>query len=77
MLLTKKRFHVKDLLNQLHKTLSMIVQMEPKKIIKHIELGRCVKHKTRSRKLITWIKFFGHCISHHEVNLVETDLVEE
>lgn len=55
----------------------MIVQMKPPKIIKQIELGRYAKRKTGSRKLITCIKYLGHCISHHEVNLVETGIAEE
>lgn len=55
----------------------MIVQMKPPKIIKQVELGRCAKRKTGSRKLITCIKYLGHCISYHEVNLVETGITNE
>ena len=58
----KKRF---DLKNQMKKT------------IKHAELGLRAKLKTVSRKFIAWLNCLGHCISYHEVNLVETAITEE
>lgn len=77
MLPRRKRFDVKDLSNHLGKTISIIVQMEPKKRIKHVELGLCTKRKTGSRRFITWLNRLGHCISYNEVNLAETSIAEE
>ena len=77
MLPRKKRFDVKDLSNHLGKTIPITVQMEPKKTIKHVELGLCTKRKTGSRRFITWLNRLGHCISYNEVNLVETSIAEE
>ena len=77
MLPRKKRFDVKDLSNHLGKTIPITVQMEPKKTIKHVELGLCTKRKTGSRRFITLLNRLGHCISYNEVNLVETSIAEE
>ena len=48
-----------------------------KKTIKHVELGLCAKRKTGSRKFNTWLNHLGHCISYHQVNLVEIGIAEE
>ena len=61
---------MKDLSDQFHKTLSILVQ------IKHVEMERWAKRNIGSRRLITWIKYLRNCIPYHEVNLVKTAIEE-
>ena len=43
---------------------------------KNVEIERWAKRNIGSRRLITWIKYLGNCISYHEVNLVKTAIAE-
>ena len=48
----------------------------PEKNKKHVTLGLCLKMKTGSKDILTWLNRLGHCISYDEVNRIETYLAE-
>ena len=72
----KKTSTVLTLINSIGQDIIHSLSMGQKKTKKHAALGLCLKRKTESKDILTWLNRLGHCIFCDEVNRIETYLAE-
>ena len=75
--LGSKSSHLNRIISSLAQDLVYNASFGRKRVQKHVQLGICVKRKSRSVDLIRWLNHYGHTISYNEINSIETKLAED
>ena len=66
----KKDFNSIDSFNSIGQDVIYSLLRGRKRTKKHVALALCLKRKTGSKDILTWLNRLGHCISYDEVNRI-------
>ena len=64
------------LINSIGQDIIYILLRNRKKAKVHVALGLCLKRKTGSKDVLTWLNRLGCCISYDKVNRIDTCLAQ-